>query len=205
MKSIVELVNAASEQVGAVAKKERNTHQGFAFRGIDAVVNAVAGPLRDNGLVGPVPRVLDVQRTSTTTTQGKATTVVVVTVEYTLYAPPLTEGGERQCLSGVVVAEAFDAGDKATAKAMSVALRTFLLQALCLPTDEPDPDSYTYEQAAVSVEELRAAAGAATTLDQVREVWRQAHAAGAPQDVLDEIKAAGDALAQRPDEQEKQQ
>ena len=57
MKSIVELVNAASEQVGAVAKKERNTHQGFMFRGIDAVVNAVAGPLRDNGLVGPVPRV----------------------------------------------------------------------------------------------------------------------------------------------------
>jgi hypothetical protein len=28
---------------------------------------------------------------------------------------------------------------------MSVALRTFLLQVLCLPTDEPDPDSQSYE------------------------------------------------------------
>jgi hypothetical protein len=31
--------------------------------------------------------------------------------------------------------------DKATAKAMSVAYRTFLLQVLALPTDDPDPDA----------------------------------------------------------------
>jgi hypothetical protein len=40
-----------------------------------------------------------------------------------------------------------DSGDKATAKAMSVAMRTALLQALCLPTDEPDPDATSYERA----------------------------------------------------------
>jgi hypothetical protein len=43
-----------------------------------------------------------------------------------------------------VAGEAFDAGDKATPKAMSVAYRTMMLQTLCLPTDEPDPDSHTY-------------------------------------------------------------
>jgi hypothetical protein len=42
--------------------------------------------------------------------------------------------------------EGFDFGDKATSKAMSVACRTALLQTLCLPTDEPDPDSEVYEQ-----------------------------------------------------------
>ena len=44
----------------------------------------------------------------------------------------------------VVIGEAGDSGDKATPKAMSVALRTALLQTLMLPTDEPDPDSFTY-------------------------------------------------------------
>ena len=203
---IVELLAGVASEVGAVGKTDRNEHQRFMFRGIDAVVNAVAKPLHDAGVFGPVPRVLKVDRTETTTSNNKATTVVVVTVEYTLTAPPLVEGGETQTLSGVVVAEAFDSGDKATAKAMSVAMRTFLLQALCLPTDEPDPDSYTYERTAgPSAEELVEAAAKATSIDQVRAVWRQAHAAGHGAEVLDEIKAVGDALAQRPDEQEKQQ
>jgi hypothetical protein len=43
--------------------------------------------------------------------------------------------------------EAFDSGDKSTAKAMSVAYRTALLQALTLPTDEPDPDETVEELA----------------------------------------------------------
>jgi len=43
-----------------------------------------------------------------------------------------------------VCAESMDSGDKATAKAMSVAYRTALLQTLCLPTDDVDPDAETY-------------------------------------------------------------
>ena len=50
-------------------------------------------------------------------------------------------------VTATVAAEAWDAGDKATPKAMSVAMRTALLQALALPTDEPDPDSHTHERA----------------------------------------------------------
>jgi hypothetical protein len=66
---------------------------------------------------------------------------VRVKVAYTFYGP----AGDS--VEGEVVAEAMDAGDKATSKAMSVALRTFLIQALCLPTDEPDPDQESYERA----------------------------------------------------------
>jgi hypothetical protein len=56
-------------------------------------------------------------------------------------------GSEGEPIVGDVAAEAFDSGDKATAKAMSVALRTFLIQLLALPTDEPDPDASSYELA----------------------------------------------------------
>ncbi len=41
-----------------------------------------------------------------------------------------------------------DSGDKATAKAMSVAYRIALIQALNAPTGDPDPDTQTYERSA---------------------------------------------------------
>jgi len=53
-------------------------------------------------------------------------------------------GGDR--LEATVAGEAMDAGDKATAKAMSVAFRIVLLQALALPTDDTDPDATSYER-----------------------------------------------------------
>jgi hypothetical protein len=40
-----------------------------------------------------------------------------------------------------------DFGDKGTPKAMSVAYRTLLIQGLCIPTGEADPDSTSYERA----------------------------------------------------------
>jgi hypothetical protein len=45
-----------------------------------------------------------------------------------------------------------DAGDKATAKAMSVAFRTALLQSLSLPTDDVDPDAHSYERSSAAPE-----------------------------------------------------
>src|SRR5690606_2912843 len=48
--------------------------------------------------------------------------------------------------SGATYGEALDSGDKATAKAHSVAYRTFLLQALTIPTHEPDPDESSPER-----------------------------------------------------------
>jgi hypothetical protein len=142
MTALTKILAGVAAEVGAVRKTERNNAQGFSFRGVDSVVNAVAGPLHSAGVFGPVPEVLDVQRTAGQSRGGGGLTRVVVTVRYTLYGPD-------DSLAGTVTAEAFDAGDKATAKAMSVALRTFLLQALCLPTDEPDPDQASYETAGV--------------------------------------------------------
>ena len=139
MTALTKILAGVAAEVGAVRKTERNGQQGFSFRGVDAVVNAVAGPLHAAGVLGPVPEVLDVQRTAGQSRGGGGLTRVVVTVRYTLYGP------DDDSLAGTVTAEASDAGDKATAKAMSVALRTFLLQALCLPTDEPDPDQASYE------------------------------------------------------------
>ena len=128
------------QEVGAVRKGDRNSSQGFSFRGIDAVVNAVAPALKRAGVV-VMPHLQSVDYAQVEV--GKNRTAMLqcrVVVQYAFIA----EDGSN--LAATVAAEALDSGDKATAKAMSVAFRTALLQALCLPTDEPDPDHDTYER-----------------------------------------------------------
>jgi hypothetical protein len=140
---IVQALVATAQAVGAVRKGEKNSHQGFNFRGIDTVVNAVSPALLANGVV-VLPRLLSsayetVRVGAKETLMGHAR----VTVEYAFYAC------DGSSISAVVAAEAMDSGDKATAKAMSVAFRTALLQALCLPTDETDPDADTFARSSV--------------------------------------------------------
>lgn len=127
--------------VQAVKKDSKNQAQRFNFRGIDAVMNAVGPALRKYG-VTILPEDVEVHRSNGTTVSGKQTAEVVVKVTYRIYGP----AGDS--IHGKVAAEAMDFGDKAIAKAMSVAYRTFLLQALTIPTDEPDPDSESYERGA---------------------------------------------------------
>lgn len=138
--SIYKVLGQVMADVRHVAKRDFNDHHRFSFRGIDAVVNAVGPALRDHGVV-VVPLVQDVTYELVETTSKKASTACRVLVEYVFYGP----AGDH--ITASVAGEAWDHGDKATPKAMSVAFRTALLQALTLPTDEPDPDHHTYEQA----------------------------------------------------------
>jgi hypothetical protein len=126
--------------VGAVGKSDRNQAQNFSFRGIDAVLNAVSPALREHGVV--VLPTLERYEASTVEVGRNRTSMGHVTVEvtYTFVGP---DGDSLACK---VPGEAMDSGDKAASKAMSVAFRTALIQALALPTDEPDPDSTSYER-----------------------------------------------------------
>jgi len=139
--SIYVLLNHVMVEVGHVGKDARNPQGGYNFRGIDAVVNAVAPALRKYG-VFVAPQVVEyhygeILVGKNRTPMGHARVVVA----YTFYGP----AGDSIATSAP--GEAFDSGDKATPKAMSVAFRTALLQSLALPTDEPDPDSQAYARA----------------------------------------------------------
>jgi hypothetical protein len=150
--TIAQALTEVMKEVGAVAKKDRNASQGFNFRGIDAVVNAVSPALQKHGVI-VVPSVEDYEYASVEI--GKNRTVmghVKVKVSYTFI------GASGDSIKATVVGEAMDSGDKATAKAMSVAFRTALLQTLSLPTDEPDPDSQSYERSEKVVVDTKALA-----------------------------------------------
>lgn len=151
--SIYTLMALAMNEVRAVSKdgQYRGGASGnFNFRGIDAVMNAVGPAFRKWGIVGPVPRLESlVQDKVATGKDAKPTNRSTVKVTFSFYGP---DGNHIDC---TVPGEGFDYGDKATAKAMSVACRIALLQVLCLPTDEPDPDSDVYEQVESEVDIAR--------------------------------------------------
>ncbi len=177
-------IEGVLREVRAVGKDSRNSAQGFNFRGIDAVMNAVNPALRKvGGFI--VPNVVEREYVQAGTTKNGAPIVSCrVTVVYQWHG---TDGGKP--IVGRVVAEANDMADKATAKAMSVAYRTFLLQTLMLPTDEPDPDeSYLEPQEPQRAWRPEAEAlAAARDADGLRDLWKEAKASGAAQAVLDGI------------------
>lgn len=135
--TLVDKLVAISTAAGHVAKTGKNTSQGFNFRGIDAVVNALSTGMRASRVI-VYPTVLDYQYEQIAVGQNKALVGHVrLEVRYTF-----TDGVDS--ISAVVAGEAMDSGDKATAKAMSVAFRTALLQVFFLPTDEKDPDEDSF-------------------------------------------------------------
>ena len=136
--NVHDAINAVMRDVTFLEKGDKNTHQGFNFRGIDSLMNRVGPAMRKHNLIA-TPYLVDKPTFGTKKTKsGEAKTVDIV-VDVIFEGPDLSQKVVR------VPAESFDSGDKATAKAMSVALRTAYLQTLCLPTDEPDPDSFSYE------------------------------------------------------------
>ena len=166
--SIAQALSEVMKAVGGIAKKDRNQSQGFNFRGIDSVVNAVSPQLQKFGVV-VVPSVEDYEYATVEIGRNRtAMGHVRVRVRYTFVGP------KGDAIAATVVGEAMDSGDKATAKAMSVAFRTALLQALCLPTDEPDPDASSYERS--SSEDVLPPSAIlmkivqATTLDALSEI-----------------------------------
>ena len=141
--TLVEKLTQISNDAGFVAKTGKNASQGFNFRGIDAVVNALAVGMRSSRVV-VYPTVLDYQYEQIAVGQNKALVGHVrLEVRYTF-----TDGVDS--ISAVVAGEAMDSGDKATAKAMSVAFRTALLQVFFLPTDEKDPDEDSFVRTSTS-------------------------------------------------------
>lgn len=136
---INEALVAIMEDVGAVDKGGNNKVQGWKFRGIEQVINGVSPALRRHGVV-IVPVASEVEYVERTNQKGNSVIDSRVRVTYRWFGP------EGDFIDSVVVAEARDLSDKATAKAMSVAFRTSLVQTLALPTEDEDPDE-SYHQA----------------------------------------------------------
>lgn len=172
--TIHEALSAVMAEVQAVGKGDRNTAQGYQFRGIDAVVNAVGPVLRKHGVIA-VPHQTEARYRDVQTSNGKASRECTVNVTYRFYGPA------GDFIDANVPGESMDFGDKGAPKAMSVAYRIALLQALCIPTDEPDPDAQSFDRgsSAVSPNDIRDAALAANgNREKLLPLYHQAQRLG---------------------------
>lgn len=144
---IFELIPKAMQKVGAIGKDSVNKTQGFKYRGIDAVYNALNPVMSELGLF-IVPEILDhrrEERESEKTYNGQVSKIIlkysILTIRYTMYAP---DGSNVSC---TVVGEGMDSGDKASNKAMSVAMKYACFQLFMIPTEETtiDPDQESHD------------------------------------------------------------
>ena len=173
---------AAMTEVEKIAKLGENKHQRFNFRGIDDTMNAVGPVFRKHGLF-IIPEVVDKQVDHAATNAGKRMTTVHLQVRYTIAHK------DGSSFAGTAPGEANDTSDKSTAKAMSVALRTFLLQSMLIPTGDPDPDTYSDSAAAPGFDYRSIDMGSASR-QQLLDAMQAAQRAG-DAEAFEKIRKAG--------------
>jgi hypothetical protein len=138
--NIYQSITKIMEEVPSIGKTQRNKTQGFMYRGIDDVINALQ-PLLAKNKVFIVPEILEQMREERTTSKGGNLIYSICKIKYKFYA----EDGSS--VEAITIGEGMDSGDKATNKAMAIAMKYALFQVFCIPTDEmKDPDSETPEQ-----------------------------------------------------------
>lgn len=135
MAEIYQAIIGVMSDIGVIGKEKKNAQQGFKYRGVDDVMNALQPVMVQHGLF-VVPEIIDQKREERQTSRGGNLIYSVCTVRYTFYAK---DGSSVQC---VVIGEGMDSGDKATNKAMSIAFKYACFQVFCIPTEEmKDPDA----------------------------------------------------------------
>ncbi|MBS0895631.1 ERF family protein [Tatumella sp. JGM130] len=177
--SVYKAISAVAKEMAekGISKDRENRQQGFQFRGIDQVYNALAPALVRHGLL-ILPRIIERTVTERQTQRGGVLFYVVVKAEFDFVG---VEDGSIHTVT--TYGEAMDSGDKATNKAMSIAYKYAAFQTFCIPTEETavDADSEVHHPAAITPDEAVSTfsneATKATTESKLTELYKTAWAA----------------------------
>lgn len=123
-----------------ISKDRKNQQQGYQFRGIDDVYNALAPMLAAHNLV-ILPRMISREVVERQTQKGGALFYVTVEAEFDFVS---AEDGSKHTVR--TFGEAMDSADKATNKAMSAAYKYAAFQTFCIPTEgDNDADGSSHD------------------------------------------------------------
>ncbi len=136
-RAIAEVATGISRD--GIAKGRRNEQQGYGFRGIDDVYNALSALLANADLC-ILPRMLSRSQEERITAKGGTLFYVVVMADFDFVS---ARDGSKHTVT--MYGEAMDSGDKATNKAMSAAFKYCAMQTFCIPTEGmADADAETH-------------------------------------------------------------
>lgn len=181
--NVHEAISAAMADISklGIAKDRKNAQQGYNFRGIDEVYNALAPVLSSHGLfICPIAQERNV--TERQTKSGNVIFYTTLKVDFEIYA------ADGSSIRATTYGEAMDSGDKSTNKAMSAAYKYLCLQLFCIPTEgDNDADATTHEVVAAPIqtpapkkqivmaeeqlEKYRSMIAEAQNLEELKNVW----------------------------------
>lgn len=208
---VYKAINAVQKELAkaGISKDRKNQQQGYSFRGIDDVYNALAPLLAENGLC-ILPRINSRECVERQTKSGSVLFYVTVDAEFDFVC---AEDGSKHTVR--TFGEAMDSADKATNKAMSAAYKYAAFQAFAIPTEgDNDADATTQPQikpepkmpnlASVQDSELKSTVSSVadmswlesefngyTTLQELTAAFSKAYN-GAPKEQKADIKATFD-------------
>lgn len=120
---------AILKEVEFISKAKTNTSQNYKFRGIDDMYNALHDLFAKHE-VFITSEVLKESREERQTQKGGILLYTILDVKFTCWAI------DGSSIYSIMKGEAMDSGDKASNKAMSTALKYFLMQTFLIPTEE---------------------------------------------------------------------
>jgi hypothetical protein len=170
-KNVYQLIALVAADIArqGISKDRNNAAQGYKFRGIDDVYNALSPIMSAHGLV-ILPRI--VSRVVTEKTNNKGNVLFYVTVEAEFDFVSSHDGTKHTVKT---YGEAMDSGDKATNKAMSAAYKYAAFQTFCIPTEgDNDADAHTHVIATqFDVSAALNAVAACTNADSLLAAWKK--------------------------------
>lgn len=165
---VYQAINAVQADLArdGITKVRRNQQQGYNFRGIDDVYNALA-PLLAKHKLCILPRILSREVVERQTMKGNALFYVTVEAEFDFVA---SEDGSKHVVR--TYGEAMDSADKATNKAMSAAYKYAAFQAFAIPTEgdnDADGTAHDHKPAAITEKDRAAADDFANAIREADE------------------------------------
>jgi hypothetical protein len=127
--SVYSAINAVAAELAenGISKTRTNEIEDYKYRSIDDVLNRLA-PLLAKHRLCVLPRAIERTVTERADEQNRLVLHVALRVAFTLTS---VDDGSSHCVEAY--GEALDGGDKATAKAMSAAYKSAMVQTFCIP------------------------------------------------------------------------
>ena len=145
MNNVYQRLNAVMAELKPIGKDSKNVAQGFKFRSIDAIYDALHGLLAKHGLIiCPTVDNHEIKDYDSFGKDGiaKKTFHSTITMNYKIY------GLEGDFVEVSMVGDALDNGDKSVSKSETMAYKYMLIQLFTLAlsgVDDPDGDTVTVE------------------------------------------------------------
>jgi hypothetical protein len=173
-KNVYQCIAEVQKQVAqtGIAKNKSNAQQGYKFRGIDDVYNALSLVLAEVGLV-VITRCIEREQVERATKSGSPLFYTTLKVEYDFVS---SHDGSKH--TAVAYGEAMDSADKSTNKAMSASYKYAMFQTFCIPTEAQDADDVTHDVApkseavTISVDEVLVGLATLKSPDECRNYYK---------------------------------